>query len=184
MISLPRTLDALRQCGISHLVGLPDNDTAALFDQAAAATQPPRLVRVTREGEAFAIAAGLWVGGARPLVVIQNTGLLEAGDALRGTCLRMGVPLLCLIGYRGYRRTFEEVAQHHRRPPGTLKNLRSTRYDSAALLTEPTLRAWKMPYRLLSGDPLDAIRRGLQQAEQGSRPVALLLTQPLGVAAC
>ena len=32
---------------------------------------------------------------------MQNTGLLESGDALRGTPLRMGVPLLLLVGVRG-----------------------------------------------------------------------------------
>jgi len=59
-------------------------------------------VTVTREGEAFAVASGLWLGGAHPVVLIQNTGLLESGDSLRGTAMRMGVPLLCLVTYRGY----------------------------------------------------------------------------------
>src|SRR5437870_1903755 len=55
-----------------------------------------------RGGEAFAIASGLWVGGRVPVVLIQNTGLLETGDALRGTAMRMRVPLVCLVTYRGH----------------------------------------------------------------------------------
>ena len=61
-----------------------------------------RLITVTREGEAFAIASGLWLGGARPLVVIQNTGLLESGDSIRGTAVRMAAPIPILITGRGY----------------------------------------------------------------------------------
>ncbi|HAC05532.1 MAG TPA: phosphonopyruvate decarboxylase, partial [Gemmatimonadetes bacterium] len=47
---------------ITHVVGLPDNTSAPLFD--ALQSHPSvRLVTVTREGEAFAIASGLWLGG-------------------------------------------------------------------------------------------------------------------------
>ncbi len=48
------------------------------------------------------LASGLWLGGALPVVLIQNTGLLEAGDGLRGTASRMGAPILLLITCRGY----------------------------------------------------------------------------------
>ena len=101
MASLNGTLRTLSAARITHVIGLPDNTSAPLFD-ALQAHPSIRLVTVTREGEAFAIASGLWLGGKRPVVVIQNTGLLESGDALRGTAQRMGVPLLCLIGYRGH----------------------------------------------------------------------------------
>ena len=58
------------------------------LEPALHATPGLTLVRVCREGEAWAIAAGLWIGGARPLVVIQNTGLFESGDSLRNALLR------------------------------------------------------------------------------------------------
>ena len=37
------------------------------------------IIPVCREGEAMAVAAGLWVGGAKPVILIQNTGLLNLG---------------------------------------------------------------------------------------------------------
>ena len=181
---MPAYLATLRQCGVTHLIGLPDNDTAALFDELTTDNRPPVLVRVCREGEAFAVAAGLWVGGALPVVVIQNTGLLEAGDALRGTIIRMGIPLLCLVGYRGYRLSFDSNVKQRRRPPRTPANLRAPRYDSAALLTEPTLRAWHLPYRFLDDDPEQVIVASFQEAHRRSGPVALLLTKRLAPAEC
>ena len=44
----------------------------------------------------------LWLGGASPIIVIQNTGLLESGDAIRGTAQRMGAPVPFIVTGRGY----------------------------------------------------------------------------------
>ncbi len=81
MPTAARLLEALVGEGMTHLVGLPDTIWSALID-ATEAHSGTRYVPVTREGEAFALAAGLWVGGAEPVVVVQNTGLLESGDSL------------------------------------------------------------------------------------------------------
>src|SRR5438477_12102311 len=100
MLTTRRILESFKEMGITHVVGLPDNSTAALFLELAA-DPDIYLITVTREGEAFATAAGLWIGGQKPLVLIQNTGFLEAGDALRGTLTRMRLPILLLVSYRG-----------------------------------------------------------------------------------
>ncbi|MFQ5569309.1 MAG: thiamine pyrophosphate-binding protein [Rhodothermales bacterium] len=170
--------DALVAVGVTHVIGLPDNGSAALFDLLA---QDPvlTLLNVTREGEAFAIASGLWLGGKRPAVVIQNTGLLESGDSLRGTAVRMGVPLLCLVGYRGYQKMIGHRIDPHARQP-TPEVLTRSDLDSAALLTEPTLDAWGLPYYHYSKDrDAPRIAEAWDLAQRESRPVALLLTHAL-----
>ena len=92
----------LRAGALLETERLPDNCTAALFHELA--DDPDiYLINVTREGEAFATAAGLWMGGQNPLVLIQNTGFLESGDALRGTLTRMRIPVVLLVSYRGYK---------------------------------------------------------------------------------
>lgn len=162
----------------THLVGLPDNASAALF---SLLSHHPRIrpVAVTREGEAFAVAAGLWVGGARPLVVIQNTGLLESGDALRGTAVRMGVPLLFVVTYRGYARALAQQALPAALPFGA-EALVDPRVDSVALHTEPTLDAWGIPYlRYESDDDPPQVEAAARRARDEARPVALLLTRAL-----
>ena len=162
----------------THAVGLPDNASAALFSLLSRHSRI-RSVAVTREGEAFAIAAGLWVGGARPLVVIQNTGLLESGDALRGTAVRMGVPLVFVVTYRGYVRA---AAQQALPPalPFAAEALVDPRVDSVALHTEPTLQAWGIPYlRYESDADRPQVEVAARQAGDEARPVALLLTRSL-----
>ena len=52
--------------------------------------------------------------------------------------------------------------------------------DSVAVVTEPTLDAWRVPYELYHSDAdISRVQRAFDQAHELSRPVALLLTQAL-----
>jgi len=163
---LARELEGL---GITHVLGIPDNASAALFRRLEAEGRI-RVLTVTREGDAFAIAAGLWIGGKEPAVLIQNTGLLESGDSLRGTVMRMRVPLLCLVTWRGQ----ATLRGGDLRPdPETLSR---SDVDSVAVLTEPTLRAWGVAYDVLrGGDDLWKVRAAVELARSRSAPAALLI---------
>ena len=68
-------LDSMR---VTHVTGVPDSTFGPWFD-ALRASSAIRLVPVCREGEAWAVAGGLHLGGARPLVMMQCTGLFESG---------------------------------------------------------------------------------------------------------
>lgn len=153
-----RIVRALLDLGTTHAVGVPDNNSRFIFDLFES-DPTAQVVPVCREGEAWAIASGLWVGGKSPVVIIQNTGFLESGDALRGTVMEMGVPLVALLGYRGYH------------------SLTKPNPDSAARFFEPTLRAWGLPYRFLQDErEADVFQAAFQQAHASSRPVGVLMT--------
>jgi sulfopyruvate decarboxylase subunit alpha len=122
----------LKQCGVTHVVWLPDTESGFLYETLRD-DQDLMLVPVAREGETFAIALGLIVGGKQPVVCIQSTGLYESGDSVRGIWLELRLPLLALIGYRGY--------------VGS-----GPSQDSAATFLEPHLRAWGIPYALVERD--------------------------------
>ena len=171
-------LSELKRQGVTHIVGLPDNTSAGFL--ALAGLDPDiTTLPVTREGEAFAIASGLWLGGGNPVVVVQNTGLLESGDSLRGTAVRMGVPLLCLVTYRGYRAMIAHGSDVET-DGWDIDTLTRSDLDSVALHTEPTLRAWGIPYSFY--DAANAARlvgAAWEEAHRDMRPVALLVTQML-----
>ena len=154
-------VDRLSDAGITHVVWLPDSEMGAL-EELLDGHQTLRLVRVCREGEAMAIAAGLTIGGARPAVVIQSTGLFESGDALRNVVHDCGLSLLLLIGYRG-------CSQHpepERRP------------DSAGRLLEPTLGAWQIPYEILEQETeATVIPRAARAVQAGEGTRAILLPE-------
>ena len=62
-------IDELKKNNVSHVVWLPDSETNFMF-QLLNSEPSLDLVPVCREGETMAIAAGLWVGGKKPVVLI------------------------------------------------------------------------------------------------------------------
>ena len=159
MASAEKIVGELKKQGITHAVGVPDNGSARIYELLRA--EPGiEVITVTREGEAFAVASGLYVGGKKPVIIIQNTGLLESGDAIRGTVFNMRVPVVVFIGYRGF---------HNRDADGQW-------VDSVASFLEPTLKAWNLPYEMLeTDDEISCISRVFETAKATSLPAAILL---------
>ena len=145
--------------GVTHVVTVPDS-TIGSWGDVMEQTTGLKVVRPCREGEAWGIAGGLYLGGATPLVMIQCTGLFESGDALRNTIHDWKLPILSLIGYRSY--LDQSVL------PG----------DTCLTFTEPILDAWRLPYRLIT-EPAqyDEMRAFLRDSRQASTPAAALIAE-------
>jgi sulfopyruvate decarboxylase subunit alpha len=128
MFAGPDVVAALTAAGATHVVWIPDSDLGT-WEPAFALPGAPKLIRVCREGEAFAVAAGLWLGGQRPVVVMQCTGLFEAGDSLRNFLHDLKLPLFFIVGIR------------------SAKAFRAgTTADTCPVFAEPILRAWSVPF--------------------------------------
>ena len=180
-----RFVALLQDLGVTHVVTVPDNTSApiltALERTALASAREAgeggaiRLLYATREGEAMGLASGLWLGGALPVALIQNTGLLEAGDGLRGTASRMGAPILLLITCRGYAKARSAGVDPNQGGVDRDVLVRCD-LDSVAHMTEATLRAWGIPFRYLrDSSDLTPAREAFAHAQEEKRPVALLL---------
>src|SRR5262249_34399644 len=102
-LSPETVLEEMTKNGVTHVVWLPDSETNWLY-LLMKAEPSLTLVGVNREGLAFPAAAGLSAGGKTPLILIQNTGLMESGDSLRGWALGLQVPVVLMVGYRGWTR--------------------------------------------------------------------------------
>ena len=85
-LSPETVLAQMKQNGVTDIVWLPDSETNWLY-LLMKAEPSLRLVGVNREGHACSIAAGLAAGGRKPLILIQNTGMMESGDSIRGWLL-------------------------------------------------------------------------------------------------
>lgn len=151
-----RIIQEIKKNAVTHMVWLPDSETNFMY-QGLTKERSLELVPVCREGEAVPIAAGLRVGGKKPVVMIQNTGLFESGDSLRALALDAELPLVLLIGYRGWTR-------------------HGVTRDSAARFTEPILHAWGINYYLVESDEdVPRISTAFEEAERTARPVAILM---------
>lgn len=153
-LTAERILDELKKCGVTHIVWLLGSELRFMYE-AMISQKEITLVPFCREGEGVAIAAGLILGGKKPVMLYQNAGLYEAGDSLRLVSFELHLPLLMLIGYRGWRGT-----------------------DSAGIILEPTLDAWGIKYYLVQSDEdVEKISIGDKQAQETNKPVAILIVR-------
>jgi sulfopyruvate decarboxylase TPP-binding subunit len=151
-------INEIKKCGITHVIWLPDSRTR--FIEEALAREPQiTMVPVCREGEAIAVAAGLILGNRKPMILHQNTGLFESGDSVRGLGLDYRLPLLMMIGCKGWRGD----------TPMT---------DSAGIFTEPVLAAWGINSYLVDRDEnASRISSAYKEAQETKRPVAILIPE-------
>ena len=153
----PETVLAqMKTIGVTHVVWLPDSETNWLF-VLMQADPSLTLVGVNREGLAFSAASGIYAGGKTPLILIQNTGLMESGDSMRGWAMQMEVPVVLMVGYRGYTR-------------------HGVNTDTAATYTERFLNAFNIQYYLVEQDSdAERISIAFAEAKKTNRPVAVLV---------
>jgi sulfopyruvate decarboxylase TPP-binding subunit len=160
MLDGPGVVKALKGCGITHVVWLPDTELGR-WEQALVGDPDLRLIRVCREGEALSIAGGLYLGGKRPIVLLQCTGLFEAGDSLRNILFDLAVPLFLVVGVRSWK-------QHQRGPT----------FDTCPRFIEPIIQAWGLSYRWLddSNTP-DDLAAAYREARDAGRPGVALYAE-------
>jgi sulfopyruvate decarboxylase subunit alpha len=158
MITGPAVAALLQDMEISHVVTVPDGTIGrweADIEKAGVG-----IVRVCREGEAWTVAGGLYIGGASPLVMIQCTGLFESGDALRNTLHEWKLPLYAIIGYRSY--------LNQENLPG----------DTSLVFTEPILAAWKLDVNFIkSGAELEGMPAHYRACQQANKPGVALIAE-------
>jgi sulfopyruvate decarboxylase TPP-binding subunit len=135
MLAPETVVASLEAAGFTHLVWIPDSHLGTWEAALAASKLAP--IRVTREGEAVAVAAGLMLGGARPLVAVQCTGFFEAGDAVRNIAHDLKLPLKMIVGIRSLRAARAGKSA-----------------DNCAHFGEKLVAAWELPYREF--DPVTA----------------------------
>jgi sulfopyruvate decarboxylase alpha subunit len=86
--------------GITHVVYVPDNPLSHVLS-ALKAYPGIKTTLATREEEAFGIAAGLYLGGVQPAVMLQSSGLGNSLNAITSLIVPYQVPMLILISMRG-----------------------------------------------------------------------------------
>ena len=93
--------EGLHAAGSRHVVYVPDNPLSHVLRILAERFPDITTTLATREEEAFGIAAGLYLGGARPTVMLQSSGLGNSLNALTSLIVPYKIPMLIVISMRG-----------------------------------------------------------------------------------
>ena len=160
-------LQALQRNRVDHVVTVPDWVQLSLHKLLEDNTCGIRVTNTTNENQSLTVAAGLTIGGARPLVMMQNQGLYNCINTLRAVCLDAHVPLVLMVGQFG--REFGNIGQDPKD---------STR--SMVAIMEPMLDALKLPYwRLESEADLGHMERAFATAQERQTAAVLLVGAPM-----
>lgn len=91
----------LDAAGSRHVIYVPDNPLSHVLRTLREAYPHVQTTIATREEEAFGIAAGLYLGGARPTVMLQSSGLGNSLNALTSLLVPYQIPVLVILSMRG-----------------------------------------------------------------------------------
>lgn len=94
-----RVFDYLLEKGIENFVGVPDSTLKHFVDQGL---KKNRVIVATREEEAIGIATGMSLSNSSSLVFMQNAGFANSLSTITSLVEMYGIPLIFLIGWRGY----------------------------------------------------------------------------------
>jgi len=159
-------LDSLEEGGINFVSGLPDSWLRNVIE---AIEKDPRFiyVPVCNEGVGFSICTGAWLGGKKPALIMENSGLRVASESIARLNFHLGggggghgIGTLIVVSYRG--------------------DIGDTEFWSVphAMTLEPFLKALRIPY-LIVRDAKD-LRKGVLRAAKAAfrfmNPAAIVIS--------
>ena len=148
--------------GIEFVISVPDITTSEGLLRPLAKGAGPRLIRICKEDEGVAICAGLSYAGKRGLLLIQQTGLLDSINAIRGVAVEYALPICMMVGLLE-----KEVGVMPRQ---------SKRYG--VRIVEPILEAMGIDYHNIEAQAdVTKIRPAIDAAFSDNKPTVMLIGQ-------
>lgn len=149
----------MKAAGINFVVCLPDTGLRGVY---FLTRDDPyfQFVPVTNEEEGVCIAAGAWLGGKKSIMVMENSGLRVASEALAGLGISRGIPVLLLMSYRGCLGDGNWWAVDH------------------GVVMEPMLKALRIPYCIIDKeeDIEGSLQRALKTLSASNNHVAVIMS--------
>ncbi len=99
MIESDEFVQALEGIGCDFFTGVPDTILGGIIEVLA---ERRLYTPAVREDEAVAMAAGAFLGGKIPVVLMQNSGLGNALNVLMSLNLIYTIPCVMIISWRGF----------------------------------------------------------------------------------
>ena len=152
----------IKASGIQFVISVPDITTSEGLLRPLAKLTDPRFIRVCKEDEGVGICAGLSFTGKRGLLLIQQTGLLDSINAIRGVAVEYSLPICMMVGLLE-----KEVGVMPRE---------SKRYG--VRIVEPILDAMGIGYHNIEEQSdVAKIRPAIDAAYKDSKPTVILIGQ-------
>jgi phosphonopyruvate decarboxylase len=139
MIDTGRFGMALKKEGFDFYSGVP---CSFLKDLINYAINEAEYVMAANEGDAAAVCAGAWLGGRRPVLLMQNSGLGNAVSPLTSLNAIFNIPVLGFVSLRG--------------EPGLADE---PQHELMGVITDRMLQTMGIEYAFLSSDEDEALKQ-------------------------
>ena len=145
---------------ISFVVSVPDITTSEGILRPLVRARDPQVIRVCKEDEGIGICAGLAHCRRRALLLIQQTGMLDSINAIRGVAVEYELPICMMVGLL------------EKEPD--VRPRQSKRYG--VRIVEPILDAMGITYHEIEEESdTGKIKLAIDDAYARSRPLVLLI---------
>lgn len=146
----------LHRAGFDFFTGVPDSTFKLLLQEIQSGPEFDYVPAVS-ENVAIGLAVGAYLGGRRPVVIMQNSGLALAVNPLTSLAAICRVPLLLLVGWRGH------------------DGKDSPEHSLMGVATLPLLEALGFPFYVSDADSLeDDVDRTAAAMEERRMPCAIV----------
>ena len=152
-------MEGLREADVSIVAALPESLLGWVY-RLCEADPAITYVPVSNEAEMPGVCAGAYLAGKKSLMIMENSGLRQACEAIARFSFCHHMPMLMCMSFRGDLGERNWWGHNH------------------AQTMEPILNAMRIPYRIISKleDVKPAIRKGLIHTDSSQWPVALAFT--------
>jgi len=157
----PEFVSALKAHGFNFFCGVPCSllkGLVSLLD----GDREAHYISATREDSAIGMAAGAYLGGKLPMVLMQNSGLGVSVNALASLSTMYDLPALLVISWRG--QGGNDAPEH---------------IMMGEIMT-PMLDLMKIPHRVLTKEPMDPQVAWAKETLTSTRKPAALIV-PAGM---
>ncbi len=152
-------VEEMKTAGINFVVCMPDSGLREVYSLTSNDSSF-QCVTVPNEAEGVSIAAGAWLGTKKPVMLMENSGLRVASEALAQLGIARGIPVLLIMSYRG--------------------SLGDRFWWSVNIGTvmEPMLNSLRIPYRIVDKeeDIPGSIQQALRTLEASLNHVAVIMS--------
>jgi sulfopyruvate decarboxylase subunit alpha len=149
----------LRDAGFDFFTGVPDSTFKHLLREIEARPEFDYVPAVS-ENVAVGLATGAYLGGRRPVILMQNSGLALALNPLASLVAIYRVPILLVVGWRGH--DGKDSPEHSLMGAATL----------------PLLEALRLPFYVPDADSLERDLRRAAVAMEERRATCALVCRP------
>lgn len=153
-----KIMDALEEAHVKVVMFLPESRLKPLYSMLLE-DKRFEVITVPNESTGVCIAAGSWIGGKRSVMIMENSGVRVACEALARIGLERQIPVFILMAYRG---DFGE------------ENWWGVNHG---ITMEPVLQALRIPYKIVrhSEELKPAIHNAVLHAETSMYHTAVVV---------